>query len=157
MTIVLIIAAVLVVWWIVGSRTEAKQHEAVEQNKDLAVLEYSLDDRSSYFFMFPSMTVLYRVRAKEYGDTEFDMLYHLRRRDDGRWRVKLRQEDWEKQVGELNADIADPKYMLSKDTLREQLAELGNKPKWGPVAEEIAAVVETHYQRFLRHWKKPID
>lgn len=151
----LVVIVVLLVMW---SRAAARRTARL----GLRRFEYwdELGDYGSDTYEADFVEMRFRSKRTVYdpgdGEAQTIRLYSLRRRDSGRWQVKLTEDSASAAIAELSKDLAQPSRGPLDDDLRTtwtaRLTSLQGGAKWEPIAAEISAPLETQYQRFLLHY-----
>lgn len=147
--VVAVVAVPLVLWLLMraGNKQIAAQEqqnalryfEHYEERKDLCAWTTTVD--------FATMTLVMEQTWFEPGLDEATLTYVVRRNGDGTWEQKPTWETWRHLIKERRQMSS-----YSDEEVAPRLANLGQKPTWGPTGDQLAAV-EPHYQRFLLHWR----
>jgi hypothetical protein len=137
----------IVLWLLLRGRQQAVAVEAlVERAHELENWEHddSYDDvSSSTRIHFPSMSGEDRFATP---GKRMRRTFAVRRRSASRWETRLTPESYRQAHEEAREAVADGMPLAE-----EQLEELQrNGRQWTPIAEELAASLETAYQRYVR-------
>jgi hypothetical protein len=136
-----------------------------QRDEELATFVYNESQRYTLFFAFPAMLVTLRMWRDEHGargPSPEPAYYHLRRKDAVTWQTKMsapsveamRRDLQETARGLGDAEKYGGSLLERRKEVEDELANLAKEPEWIPVPDTIAPALETHYQRFLRHWRK---
>lgn len=138
--------SLLILVWLVIARVMKKGQ--IERESRAGAKDFEIDYSSpaathTMRFRFGEMDVAERWSSNEYPG-EWEKRYHLRRRGDGTWQLRFQAETYERLRAKLLADD-DPLGDLDDD-----LSELERLREWHDLPDHAAAVVQTHYDRFVR-------
>jgi hypothetical protein len=117
------------------------------------------DDRSYWEADLVSMTATVD-RPSPDGFAEDDgppaVEYTLRRNDNGRWSLRLTDASRQARLGWVRARLAETGFAadMFRSTWESNRDALQTPTKWESVPADVAAPLESQYQRFLLHWKE---
>lgn len=142
---------------------ESAQRRATEEKKteSLATLEVEMGEglfREWWRFHFPTMQL--RVTSAGATTSLTTTTLNFRRTNNGEWEQQLHESEVEAAVhfGRIRylGDPKDPDYVQPSDDDKVQWVGKEREIRsrlWWPLPSDIAPRLETHYQRFLRHYE----
>jgi hypothetical protein len=81
--------------------------------------------------------------------------YTVRRRDGGSWEAQMTAESRATNRAELLKEMERPALVASwREEKEAQLRAFDEAPTWTPVPDNIAAPLESQYQRFVRQYRR---
>lgn len=139
----------------------ARERAARAENDALA--EFNFEDRSEdskrlyqqrrIDFLFNDMvaveTAIHRTSGAEERTT-----YHLRRVDSTKWQLKMSSQSRDAQIAEIEREPLEDE--LDEAIRKDDRASLGREPQWVDVPDTVTGPLETHYQRYLMHYRRPV-
>ncbi len=137
-------------YWLVSHMTE-KKRERLEGLENWTHDTYDHPFRSSLRLNFPTMTLVSEGEVMDDDLPVHRRTSHVRCTPAGIWEGRETDESLRAVIKELEAELAKPNAFLRSDTeqkLAEKRQEL-RQPKWEPLADELAAMIDTAHKRYI--------